>query len=83
MAMPSLASPDLVDHSSFPVFMSSAITRASSVVRNILPSKIAAPLFTMPQHTTRVVSGGYSTIVFQISFPVRASTATVLSWLVM
>jgi hypothetical protein len=38
MAMPSLASPDLVLQICLPVFMSSAITRASSVVRKILPS---------------------------------------------
>jgi hypothetical protein len=36
----------------------------------------------MPQQTTRVVSGGYSIGVFQISLPVSASTATVLAWLV-
>src|ERR1041384_14989 len=65
---------------SLPVLASSAITLASSVVRKSLPSNSAAPRLTMPQQTTRVVSGGYSTIVFQISRPVSASTATVFSW---
>ena len=69
----------MVRQSSLPVFMSSAITLASSVVRKSFPSSIAAPRLTMPQHTIRVVSGGYSIVDFQICLPVKASSATVLA----
>src|SRR5258708_12141506 len=38
---------------------------------------MAAPLLETPQHTTRGVSGGHSSVCFQICLPVATSIATV------
>src|SRR5262245_65931668 len=79
---PSFHSATFVFHSSLPSLALYATTWASSLVRKILPSYIAAPLFDTPQQTTRGVSGGQSSVCFQICLPVATSIATVARALV-
>ena len=74
---PSFHSATFCFQTSWPVFMSSAITWASRVVRKTLPLRIAGPLLDTPQHTTRGVSGGQSSVCLQICLPVATSMATV------
>src|SRR5438105_11404267 len=49
---PRLMLPTCVTHSSLPVAASSAIVRASSVLKNSLPPSTATPRFTRSQHAT-------------------------------